>query len=214
MEIFENRIRKDIKHHHLLSMLSKNGQDSLVETMLSNKPFIYPSGLMVIEEGKDSKCLFYIVKGKVCITCSKIEPASSMILQEVSGRSFFGEYDILFKEKRDACVYTTSDSLMIRVQKNQLHEIFQQEQNQTLMNQIYRTALEEDSSHENLLIQKQDEKIDLLSRRESIDEERDVHKTLIPRSQGNIAIYKDMYSQQRSIGSRSSTNTSRSCKDH
>lgn len=214
MEAFlETHLKEDIQKHRLFSILSKKGQDRLIGVMLSNTPLIYPSGCTIVEEGQDSKCLFYIVKGKVRVTCSsEMEHSKSMVLQEISGRDFFGECDVLLQRKRSTCMYSDANSLVLRVYKNQLYEIFQQESDQTLVDYIYKNAQEDQSLHKDLLTQK----LASPRRRASRDEEQDLQRgILIPGSQSNVPPYGDIiYSKDQHSVTESPTNEPRARREY
>lgn len=98
-----------------------------------------PKGTTVIKEGTQGDSFFIIASGKVRVYRASKSGKRRITLCELDEGSFFGEFAFLTQSKRSASVETLEESILLRINSRDLHEIIEEYPNvENVMNEFYK----------------------------------------------------------------------------
>lgn len=149
-EIIKNKYTSDLDESiNLEPYLEKVPLFSLLDEsqkviiLTKSKKKRYASGEIVVKEGEEGNSLFIVLKGELNVF---INNNLVGILKE---GDFFGEYSLLTGEKRKADVITTTESLLLEIEKDALMDILKT--SQTLVNHLEEFILKRDRESKAIL---------------------------------------------------------------
>jgi CRP-like cAMP-binding protein len=122
----------EVTHLKSIALFADMEEQALVRLSENVSNEDYPAGELIIGEGDEGDCLYYILSGKVEVFLQEEQDKERVSLSELVTGDYFGEMSLLTGQPRSASVKAINDTRLLRINKTDFDRLILENRDLTL----------------------------------------------------------------------------------